>query len=130
MSGSYVFPFFRPLSIGIAVNYHLGRLRHADLGNLGSLSVISAETTAELRLTFLRLIDVYFSGGAGYFYAFLNDESLSSASNMVLSGRIGVGFRATPTITIGVQGEYRRYQSLYHRMGVGLGVDLLLGGVK
>ena len=49
VSGSYVFPSFQPLSTGIIVNYHLGPLRHADLGNLGSLSVISAETTAKLR---------------------------------------------------------------------------------
>ena len=74
MSVSYVFPFFRPLSTGIVVNYHLGRLQHEDLGNLGSLSVISAEATVELRLTFLKRIDTFISGGAGYFYTFENDD--------------------------------------------------------
>jgi hypothetical protein len=33
----------------------------------------------------------------------------------------------TPKLTIGFQGEYRRYQSLYHLMGVGFGVDFWLG---
>ncbi|TKJ44013.1 hypothetical protein CEE36_02515 [candidate division TA06 bacterium B3_TA06] len=129
VSGSYAFPFFTPLSAGLAVNYHLGRLQHDDLGNLGSLSVISAEPTAELRLTFWRRFEAYLSGGAGYFYAFLNGAPSSAASNLVLNGRIGVGLRATPTLTIGVQGEYRRFCSLYHLIGVGLGVDLWLGGV-
>jgi len=130
VSGSYIFPSFRPLSTGIVVNYHLGRLQHDDLGNLGSLSLISAETTTELRGTLRRVIDVYLSVGAGQFYAFLNGEPSSSVSNLVLIGRIGVGLRATPTLTIGVQCEYRRYCSLYHLMGVGLGVDLWLRGIK
>jgi hypothetical protein len=129
-SGSYVFPFFQPLSAGIAVNYHLGPMRHDEMGNLGSLSVISAETTAELRITLLRLIDAYLSGGAGYFYAFLNDDPSSFVTNLVYNGRVGVGLRVNPTITIGIQGEYRRYRSLYHLLGVGLGVDLRLGGTN
>jgi hypothetical protein len=29
---SYVFPFFRPLSTGIGVVYHLGRMQQSDLG--------------------------------------------------------------------------------------------------
>jgi hypothetical protein len=130
VSVSYVFPFFRPLSTGIVVNYHLGRLQHEDLGNLGSLSVISAEATVELRLTFLKRIDTFISGGAGYFYTFENDDPSSWATNLVLSGRTGAGLRATPTLTIGIQGEYRRYFSLYHLIGVGVGVDLWLGSVK
>ena len=92
--------------------------------------MISAETTAGLRRTILRLIDVYLSGGAGFFYAFLNHEPSSSVSNLVWNGRIGVGRRVTPTLTIGFQLEYRRYLGFYHLMGAGLDVDLRLGGVK
>lgn len=121
---------FPALSMGIAGNYHLGRLQHADLGNLGSLSMISIAATTELRGNIRRKIDLYLSGGAGYFYAFLNGEPSQSVSNLVLNGRIGVGLRVNPTMTIGIQGEYRRYRSLYHLMGVGLGVDLWLEGVK
>ena len=130
VSGRYVFPFFRPLSAGIEANYHLGRMIHDDMGNLGSLSVISVETTAELRLTLMRLMDVYLSGGTGYFYTFMNGEPSSFATNLVFSGRIGVGLRATPEMTICLHGEYRRYRSLYHLIGVGIGVDLWLKGVK
>ena len=127
VSGKYILPFFRPLSAGVAVNFHLGRMRHTDLGNLGSLSVLSAEITTELRLTFRQLLDAYFSVGAGYFYVFLNGESSSSVSNLVLNGRIGAGLRVTPTMTVGIQGEYRRYLSLYHLMGIGLGLDFPAG---
>ena len=130
MRGSYVFPFFQPLSAGIALNYHQGPMRHDEMGNLGSLSVISAETTAELRLTLRSLIDAYLSGGAGYFYAFMNGDPSSFVTNLVFDGRVGVGFRMTPSMTVGIQGEYRRYWSLYHLLGVGLGVDLRLRGIK
>ncbi len=130
VSGSYVLPFFRPLSAGIAVTYHLGRLQHADLGSLGSLSVLSAEVAAELCLTVLRRIDGYLSGGAGYFYAVLNGDPSSWAASLVWSGRVGVGFRVSPALTVGIQSEYRRYESLYHLLGVGAGLDLRLGGVR
>jgi hypothetical protein len=126
----YVFPFFRPLSGGIGVVYHLGRMQHSDLGRLGSLSVISAEAAVELRLTFLGRFDAYLAGGAGWFYTFLNDDPSSWATRVVVSGRLGAGLRATPTLTIGLQGEYRRYESLYPLVGVGVGMDLRLGGAR
>jgi hypothetical protein len=130
ISGSYVFPFFRPWSAGAELDYHLARMRHADLGNLGSLSLISVSATTEMRLTFKELIDAYLSIGAGYFIAFQNGEASSWASNIVLNGRIGAGLRVTPMITVGIQGEYRRYLRLYHLVGIGIGLDLRLGGVK
>lgn len=67
---SYTLASFRAFSVGVLVDHHLGRLDHVNLGNLGSLSVISAEATAGLRYTFVRRIDAYFSSGIGYFYAF------------------------------------------------------------
>ena len=127
---SYVLPFFRPLSVGISANYRLGRMQHAELGNLGSLSVLSAEATTEFRLAFLRFMEIWFSAGAGYFYAFQNHDPSSWATNLVFSGRIGVGVRAAPRLTMSLQGEYRRYQSLSHLLGVGLGADFRLGGAK
>ena len=127
---NYVFPFFQPLSAGLAVNYHLGPLQHDDLGNLGSLSVISAETNLELRLTFLKQIEPYLSVGAGYFYTFESGDPSSWATNLVLSGRIGAGSRATPTLTVGIQSEYRRYCSLYHLIGAGVCMDIRLGREK
>jgi hypothetical protein len=130
VSASYVFPFFRPLSMGILVNYHLGRLHHEDLGISGSLSLISAEATIGLRLTLWQLIDAYLSGGAGYFFTFVNEKPSSWATNIVWSGGIGFGMRVTPALTVGIQGEYRRYRSLYHLIGVGLGMDLRMGSVK
>ena len=105
-------------------------MRHDDLGNLGSLSGISAETTSDLRLTFRSLIDLYLSGGAGYYYTFENNEPSSFVTNLVFNGRIGGGIRVNPTMTIGIQAEYRRYQKLYHTIGVGLCIDLWVGGVK
>jgi hypothetical protein len=129
VSGSYVFRFFPLLSAGLAANYHLAPMQHDELGNLGVLSVISAEPTVELRYTFWRKVDAYLSGGAGYFYAFLNGEPSSSVSNLAINGRIGVGLRVTPALTIGVQAEYRRFCSLYHLMGTGLSLDFWLGGV-
>jgi hypothetical protein len=130
VSVSYVFPFFRPLSTGFLVNYHLGRLHHEDLGIHGSLSLISAEATAELRFTFWQVIDVYLSSGAGFFFTFVNEEPSSWATNIVWSGGIGFGLRVNPTLTVGIQGEYRRYRSLYHLIGVGLGMDLRMGSIK
>jgi hypothetical protein len=130
VSASYVFPFFRPLSAGILVNYHLGRLQHEDPGIHGSLSLISAEAIIGLRLTLWQLIDAYLSGGAGYFFTFVNKEPSSWATNIVLSGGMGIGLRVNPTLTVGIQGEYRRYRSLYHLIGVGLGADLRLGSVE
>jgi hypothetical protein len=134
VSVSFVFPFFRPISFGLAVDYHLGRMQHADLGNLGFLSVISPEATVEFRLTFLKLLEVYLSGGAGYFFAFRNEDTDPSrvvgVTNFVWGGRLGVGLRVSSRLTIGLQGEYRRYESLYHLFGAGFGVDIWLGGDK
>jgi hypothetical protein len=126
----YVLPFFLPLSAGVGVVYHLGSMQHPDLGNPGSLSLVSAEGSVELRLTFLRRIDAYLAGGAGWFYAVLNEDPSQWVSNIALSGRLGVGLRASPRLSVGVQGEYRRYQSLYHLIGIGVAVDLWLGGVQ
>jgi hypothetical protein len=114
--------------MGFIASYHLGRMGRADLGNLGSLSVISAEISTDLRLTFLKMIEIYLSGGAGYFYAFQNNDPSSSATNLVFCGAIGVGVRATPAMTVAIHGEYRRYQSLYQLISAGLGVDLWFGG--
>lgn len=130
VSASYVFPFFRPLSTGILVNYHLGRLHHEDLGIRGSLSLISAEAIIGFRLTFWHRFDAYIFGGAGYFFTFVNEEPSSWATNIVWSGGIGFGLRVNATMTVGIQGEYRRYRSLYHLIGVGLGMDLRLGSVE
>lgn len=130
VSASYVFPFFRPLSAGILVNYHLGRLHHEDLGIRGSLSLISAEAIIGLRLTLWQLIDAYLSGGAGYFFTFVNEEPSSWATNIVWSGGIGFGLRVTPALTVGIQSEYRRYRRLYHLIGVGFGMDLRMGNVE
>jgi hypothetical protein len=130
ISGSYVFPGLQWLSTGISVGYHLGHMQRADLGNLGYLSLISAEPTAETRATIAGLIDLYLSGSVGFFYGSMTDNPSSSVSNFVLSGGIGINIRATQALTIGIYSEYRRYESLYHLIGIGLGVDLFLGGVK
>ena len=127
---NYVFPFFHPLSAGLSVDYHLGPLQHDDLGKLGSLSVISAGANLMLRLRFLKQIEPYISVGAGYFYTFENGDPSSWATNLVLSGRIGAGLRAAPSLTVGIQSEYRRYCSLYHLIGVGVCMDIWLGRVK
>lgn len=124
---SHSLPFFRPLSAGVLVNYHLARMQHATLGNLGSLSVISAEGTAELRWRSRTPLDLYLGGGAGLFYALLNDRPSSWVSNFVWNGHVGIGLRATPSLSIDLQGEYRRYESLYHLIGISLGAELRLG---
>jgi len=43
--------FLRPLSIGFAGAYHLGRMQHVTLGNLGSLSIFSTEIISTLHWT-------------------------------------------------------------------------------
>ena len=121
---SYVFPSFRPFSAGTVITYHYVGMQHGDLGYLGSLSVVSAAATAELRATIARKIDLSLAGGAGFFCAFLNEEPTSYASNFALAGRIGVGFRATPAMTVGLHAEYRRYETLYHAIVAGLAIDL------
>ena len=130
VSGRYVLPGFRPLAAGIVLGYHLGRMQHPDLGDLGWLSVISAEATAELRATLGGVIDLCFAGGAGYFFAFANDALSSSASNLVWSAGVGLDVRTTATLSIGIQGEYRSYEGLYHIVSIGIGADLQVGGVN
>lgn len=128
ISGNYIFPFFKPLSAGVAVNYHLGRMDHADLVILGTLSIMSTEGVVQLRGTLLRLVELYISGGFGYYYALLNEDLASSVSNLMFSGGAGIGFRVSSRLSIGLQGQYRRYNRLYHFIGAGLGIDLWLGG--
>jgi hypothetical protein len=124
---SYVFPFYHPFSAGIGITYRAGPMEHADLGHLGSLSLLSVEAAAELRLTFWKRIDLYLAAAGGYFYSFRNGDPSQWATNLTWSGRIGAGFRSTPSLSLGIQGEYRRYESLYHLIGIGAGVDLRLG---
>ena len=124
---NYVFPFFRPLSAGIGVVYRAGPMEHADLGDLGSLSLVSVEAVAELRWTFLSRIDLSLAAAGGYFYALRNGDPSQWATNVTWSGRIGAGFRSAPSLSLGIQAEYRRYESLYHLIGIGAGVDLRLG---
>jgi hypothetical protein len=102
ISAGYVFPFFRPLSAGVVLNYGLSPMRYIDLRHLGSLSIVSGEAHAEIRLVINKSIDVYFSAGAGFFYASLIDDPSSHASNLLWSGGIGVGIRPISALTLGI----------------------------
>jgi hypothetical protein len=124
-----VFPFFPRLSAGAEVVYRLAPMEHPDLGDLGSLSLISGEASVELRYTFAGRIDIHLAGGVGWFYALLNEDPSQWVGNVALSGRLGAGLRASPCLSVSVQGEYRRYQSLYHLIGIGVALDLRLGGL-
>jgi hypothetical protein len=130
VSGSYIFPGFRAFSAGAAVNYHVGRMSNVDLGDLGSLSTVSVEATAEIRGTLGGLIELSLTGSAGYFYAFRNDNPSLSASNLVWGTGAGIGVVITPTLTLGVFGEYRNLETLYRFIGIGIRGDLLIGGKK
>ena len=128
VGGSYVFPGFRAFSAGAAANFHVGRMNNVDLGDLGSLSTISIEATAEIRGTIGGLVDLYLTGCAGYFYTFRNNNPSRSASNFVWGTGAGLGVVVTPTLTLGVFGEYRYYETLYQIIGIGIRSDLRIGG--
>ncbi len=122
--------FLRPLSIGIAGGYHLGRMQHASLGNLGSHSLISAEAVTDLHWTIRQLIVISISGGAGCFYTGENGERSSWATDLMWSGQLGIGLITSSALTIGIQGEYRNFRRLYHLIGIGLTMDFRLGNVS
>lgn len=126
-SASYVLPFFRALSAGVAVSYNYSGMQHASLGYLGSLSIVAAQVTAEARITIARLVDLYLTGGGGFFYTLVNEDPTSYASNFAFSGRVGGGYRVLPTLTIGLHVEYRRYETLCHMIVAGLTADLRVG---
>jgi hypothetical protein len=118
-AGSYAIPSALYFSVGGKTGYHLGRLEHEDINTLGTMSLLSAEALAQWRFS-VRHVDIRLSGGAGQFYAFMNNEPSSSAANLVWHGRIGIELKRTSDKTIGVQAEYRHYHKLYHFLAIGL----------
>ena len=128
LTGAFVLPFFRPFSVGVDLNYDLALLRKPDVGNPGSVSLISAGGLAELRFTLFKLVDLFVGGGAGYFFAFINDEPSSNGSNFVWFVHGGLGLRLSSSLAVDAQGEFRTYGGLYQRVRVGAGVSLRLGG--
>ena len=128
ISGSYVFPGLQFLSVGINGAYHLGRMSNAGLGDLGSLSLISGEARAAVRVTLGRLMELSVSGGAGFFYAFSNDETSSAVSNFVWGAGAGVDLRVSSSLTVGLYGEYRKFETLYQYAGIGVSAQISIGG--
>lgn len=128
LAARYVIPSVRLVSVGAALTWHLARMQHADLGRLGSLSLAAGEATVELRSAFRIPVDVFLVAGAGWYCAILNDAPSQFVTNVAWSARAGVGYRLSPSVTLDLGAEYRRYETLYHFVGVGVGADLHLRG--
>lgn len=116
----YIFQSFRPISSGLDLSYQLAPIHHGDLGSLGSLSVISASITPQIQHTLWNFIPLSASAGAGYFFAFMNGDPTSYASNITWWGRLGIGINISPNWFVGIHGEYRKYESLYHVANIGV----------
>ena len=71
VSGQYVFPFFKPLSTGLSVDYQYIKLKDTDIADTGSLSLISTQVVVRAGIVLFNLIELYISGGIGYFYTFI-----------------------------------------------------------
>lgn len=122
----YVFPFARQLSVGPALTVHVARMEHRDIASLRSLSLVAGEATTEFRTSFLQPVELWLAVGAGWFYAFLIRDPSQQVTNVVWDLRAGIGIRVSHSTTLDLGAEYRRYESLYHALGIGVGVDVRL----
>lgn len=127
LAARYVIPSLPLVSVGGSFTWHLARMQHADLGQLGSLSLAAGEATVELRSTFRMPLDLFLAAGVGWFYAFLNGAPSQFVTSLAWSSRAGVGYRLSPLLTLNLDAEYRRYETLYHFIGIGVGADIHLG---
>ncbi len=130
VSGQYVFPFFKSLSAGMSVDYQYIKLKNTDIADTGSLSLISTQAVTRAGIVLFNLIELYVSGGIGYFYTFMNANPDSWGSNMAWNAEAGTGIRISPSLTILINGSYKGYPGLCNVFTVGSGVSLRIGGKK
>jgi len=109
---------------GYRLGYHLGYLNHEDFDDLGTLSITSVEGNAGIKGSIRGEVDLFLSGGAGWYYAFENQDISSHASSWILSGGTGLGIHLDSGRIINVQAQYRYYNRLYHFLGLGFGINL------
>lgn len=130
VSGQYVFPFFTPLSVGLEADYQLIKIKDTDIVENGSLSLFSGKFVTRMGFVLADLIELYASGGIGYFITFMNDDPSSWGSNMAWHGEIGSGFKVSPSLTICVSGIFKGYPGLTNTINIGCGVIIRPRGKK
>ena len=125
--GFYQWPI---LEAGVGIGFHLGKLEHASLGKLGSLSIFNGDIDIGVRPCFGDVLNVYAGGSFGYFGAIYNDNASSNGTGLVWSGRVGTGLQIAPKLALSLIGEYRHYLSLYRLLGIGVELEMKFGGKK
>jgi hypothetical protein len=125
-SGSYVLPFFRFVSVGMDLGYHIVPLNEEPISLSSSVSILSASVLSDFRVTFLRRFEVCVFLMGGYYFALLNDEPASTGHNFYTAGGVALSFLATRQLSIGVQSAYQGFLGLFTPIAVGLSFDYRL----
>jgi hypothetical protein len=124
---TYALPFFPMLSVGVDLGYHFAPLNLTESGILASLSALSGSIAMDFRLFFLRRLELCAFLSGGYFFAFLNDDPAATGHNYYVGGGLGLSYRFSPSLSLGIQGRYTNFMGLYDNAAVILDMDMRFG---
>jgi hypothetical protein len=127
VSGSYTLPFLPFLSVGLELGYHLAPLHIGDIGNPTSLSLLYGSAPVEFRFVFLQRFELNAIATGGYYYAFINNDPAFTGHNFYVGGGLGIAYRISRLLSLGIQTQYNSFLGLYHYQAVILTMDLRLG---
>lgn len=124
---TYALPFFPMLSVGVDLGYHFAPLNLTEPSILASLSALSGSVLMDFRLVFPRRLELcaFFSGG--YFFAFLNDDPSAAGHNFYVGGGLGLSWRFSPGLSLGIQLRYANFMGLYDNVAGILCLDMRFG---
>ncbi len=128
VTGRYAMPFFRPLSVGLDLGYHLAPLATSALSSPDSLSLISGAAMLQLRLVAWGFLEFVVSAEAGWYLGFLNGDPASNGNGFFSAAILGIGYRINQYLSVGLQSGPLYFLGLYQApVGAGLYLDVRLG---
>lgn len=129
MTGTYSMPFYTPLCVGLELGYRLAPLRDTEVGRPGSVSALSVGGLMELRYGIGRAVELSIAASGGYYIAFLNDDLSSNGYSYCAGFSLGLGYRVTSRLTLGLHAAWRIHAGLYlFGPGPGVYATYRLGG--
>jgi hypothetical protein len=128
VSGRYVLPFFRFLSVGLELGYHFAPLKMGALADPSSLSLLSTSALAQLSVLLFQRLELSAVGLGGYYFGLLTEDPGSTGNSFYVAGGLGAAFRFDKTYALGVRGQYSNFLGLHHFISALLELDVSFGG--
>jgi tetratricopeptide (TPR) repeat protein len=122
-----ILPF---LSAGLIAGYSYIPVKTLPVFDPRTLSIAYGGLDVGVMFNILKNLNFGIFAGGGYYYGFMNEDTVNSANNPFIHAGAAISYRLIPSFSIGVEGSYRNFLGLAQDMMVHIGGIIHIGAGK